>query len=234
LSVRPKISQICNRFFSQIHGIVFAPTKAEGGISMIEIRIHGRGGQGAVIASLILARAAHAEGWNVQVFPEFGVERRGVPVTAFARLDKQPIHLRTRVYRPDHIVVLDPALMQFIDVTAGMKRNGWMIINSRKLPSEFPYGDVYRVATVDAGTIAAKHKIGTATSPIVNTSMVGAFSRATDLISVDSLAAAIRETIPGSAADANIEAAKEAFGSVMFSLGMLQEAFLQNDAFVLR
>ena len=195
---------------------------------MIEIRIHGRGGQGAVVASLILARAGHAEGWNVQVFPEFGVERRGVPVTAFARLDRQPIYLRTRVYRPDHIIVLDPALVQFIDVTTGLKENGWIVINSAKPPSAFPYTGVYRVATVDANTIAAKNRIGTPTAPIVNTAMIGAFVYATGLISLDSLAAAIAETIPGAAAS-NIDAANEAFGSTLLSLTLLEEALMQAE-----
>jgi 2-oxoacid:acceptor oxidoreductase gamma subunit (pyruvate/2-ketoisovalerate family) len=196
---------------------------------MIEIRIHGRGGQGAVIASLILARAGHSQGWNVQVFPEFGVERRGVPVTAFARLDRRPIYLRTRVYRPDHIIVLDPALMKFVDVTAGLKEGGWIVINSAQSPSEFSYTDQYRVATVDANSIAAKNKIGTPTSPIVNTTMVGAFACATHLISIDSIAAAITETIPGPTAASNIAAATEAFESTTLSLTLLQEALMKTD-----
>jgi len=206
----------------------------EEGTAMIEIRIHGRGGQGAVIASLILARAGHSQGWNVQVFPEFGVERRGVPVTAFARLDRQPIYLRTRVYRPDHIIVLDPALMKFIDVTAGLKEGGWIVINSTRSPSEFPFTDSYRVATVDANAIAAKNKIGTPTSPIVNTTMVGAFACATQLISMDSISEAILETIPGAAAASNIAAATEAFDSTELSLTLLQEALKNTEELHLR
>jgi pyruvate ferredoxin oxidoreductase gamma subunit/2-oxoisovalerate ferredoxin oxidoreductase gamma subunit len=198
---------------------------------MMEIRIHGRGGQGAVVASMILARAAHAEGWHVQVFPEFGVERRGVPVAAFARLDREPIQLRTKVYRPDHILVLDPALLHFIDVTSGLKENGWVIINSPSPPSSFEFGGAYQVATVDATSIAAKHKIGTATSPIVNTTMVGAFARATGLISLESVGLAITETIAGPAAEANIAAAREAFGTVTLSMTLLQEALMRAELF---
>lgn len=191
---------------------------------MIEIRLHGRGGQGAVVASLILARAAHLEGWNVQVFPEFGVERRGVPVTAFARLDKQPIYLRTKVYHPDHILVLDPALIQFIDITAGMRHEGWVVINSPEQPSSFHFSDFFRVATVDGTGIAAKHRIGTQSAPIVNTSMVGAFAKATGLISMTSVENAIRETIPG-AVQSNFSAAQEAFEAVSLAPGILAEAF---------
>lgn len=192
---------------------------------MIEIRIHGRGGQGAVIASLIFARAAHFEGWKVQVFPEFGVERRGVPVTAFARLDRNPIFLRTKVYKPDHIIVLDPALIQFVDVTAGLQKGGTVLINSTKLPSEFSFSDTFRVATVDATSIAAKHRIGTSTAPIVNTTMVGAFSSATALVSLPSIVRAIGEMIPGAAAQDNVRAAREAFENTNISPGVLQEAF---------
>lgn len=201
---------------------------------MIEIRIHGRGGQGAVVASLILARAAYYEGWNVQVFPEFGVERRGVPVTAFARMDRQPIYLRTKVYRPDHIIVLDPALIHFIDVTAGLKRNGWAVINSTKPPSFYDFADLYQVATVDATDIAARHRIGTPTAPIVNTTMVGAFSHATGLISLDALAKAIQESVPGAAAESNIQAAQEAFEAVTLPMSLVQEAFLHAEEAVLR
>jgi 2-oxoacid:acceptor oxidoreductase gamma subunit (pyruvate/2-ketoisovalerate family) len=196
---------------------------------MIEIRIHGRGGQGAVIASLILARASHAQGWEVQVFPEFGVERRGVPVTAFARLDRKPIHLRTRVYTPDHIIVLDPALMKFVDVTAGLKEGGWVVINTTQSPSEFSFRDSFRLATVDANSIAARHKIGTATSPIVNTTMVGAFARATELVTIDSVADAIAQTIPGTHSTSNIAAAREAFFTTAVSVTVLQEALMKAE-----
>lgn len=193
---------------------------------MIEIRIHGRGGQGAVMASLILARAAHLEGWEVQVFPEFGVERRGVPVTAFARMDRKPIYLRTRVYRPDHIIVLDSALIHFVDVTAGLKSDGKVVINSAKPPASFPFADVFSVLTVDATGIAARRHIGTPTAPIVNTTMVGAFAQATGLVTMESLSQAILQTISGTAGEANIEAAREAFESLVFPMDLLQEAFL--------
>jgi pyruvate ferredoxin oxidoreductase gamma subunit/2-oxoisovalerate ferredoxin oxidoreductase gamma subunit len=191
--------------------------------------MHGRGGQGAVMASMILARAAHLEGWNVQVFPEFGVERRGVPVTAFARLDRQPIYLRTKVYNPDHIIVLDPALIHFVDVTAGLRQNGWIVINTPALPSAFEFSDRFQVATVDATDVAVRHRIGTQTSPIVNTTMVGAFSRATGLVSMESVKEAIAQTISGVAANLNFEAAQEAFEQLILPLNVLQEAFTRSE-----
>ncbi len=178
---------------------------------MIEIRIHGRGGQGAVVASLILARAAHHQGWEVQVFPEFGVERRGAPVTAFARLDRQPIYLRSKVYEPDHVIVFDPGLKESIDVTAGLKDNGWILVNTSSPPEAIRNLERFRPATIDATGIAAKYKIGTATAPIVNTTMVGAFAGVSGLFSMESVAAGIRETIQGPAAALNIAAASEAY-----------------------
>ncbi|MFH1757891.1 MAG: 2-oxoacid:acceptor oxidoreductase family protein, partial [Pseudomonadota bacterium] len=97
---------------------------------MIEIRIHGRGGQGAVIASEVLASAFFKEGKFVQAFPAFGVERRGAPVTAFTRVDDQPIRIRNFIYEPDHIIILDPTLIESTQVDSGLKENGWIIINT--------------------------------------------------------------------------------------------------------
>jgi len=178
---------------------------------VIEIRIHGRGGQGAVLASIILARAAHFDGWNVQVFPEFGVERRGAPVAAFARLDRQPIYIRSKVYEPDHIIVFDSALMSTCDLTAGLKRGGWIVLNAQGRPSISKYPNGFKVASIDATAIAARHGIGNISSPIVNTAMVGSFAGATRLVSIEAVAAGIRETILSAAVESNVEAAEEAY-----------------------
>ena len=148
---------------------------------MIEIRLHGRGGQGSVVASKMLASALLKEGKWAQAFPEFGVERRGQPVTAFLRIDTKPIGAHYRIYEPDHIVVLDPTLQGQVDVTEGLKRGGWMIINSEKSPSEIDIQSdrdkpcPYRIATVDATEIAIKHHLGSKAAPIVNTAIIGAF-----------------------------------------------------------
>ena len=138
---------------------------------MIEIRIHGRGGQGAVIASQILAQAAFQSGMHVQAFPSFGSERRGAPVTAFLRLDQTPIRLHSEIYRPDGVIVLDPSFLslQLVDVCAGLKAGGWILINTPKAPDAFSGMEAFRVATVDASGIARSHGLGSATAPIVNT-----------------------------------------------------------------
>ena len=177
---------------------------------MIEIRIHGRGGQGAVIASKVLAMAVFHEGKFVQSFPSFGVERRGAPVTAFTRIDDRPICLRCQIYRPDHLIILDPTLLQTVDVTAGLKPGGWVVINSARPPTSFALPAHCRVATVDAGAIAIRHRLGLASAPIVNTAILGAFSRATGLVSLEALCAAVREVIPVKQ-DANIAATQEAY-----------------------
>lgn len=181
---------------------------------MRELRIHGRGGQGAVVASKLLAAALFREGMWVQSFPAFGVERRGAPVTAFLRLDEQPILLRCEITEPDDLIVLDPTLISAIDVTSGLKQGGAILINSDRTPES--YGDLssrFRVFTVDASTIATHHGLGSRTQPIVNTAIVGAFARASGLVSLDSVCAAIEEEVPGKAA-ANVAAARDAAQAV--------------------
>ncbi|MCX7635027.1 MAG: 2-oxoacid:acceptor oxidoreductase family protein, partial [Syntrophales bacterium] len=97
---------------------------------MLEIRFHGRGGQGTVVATILLAKAFFAAGWQVQSFPFFGVERRGAPVEAYLRLDREKILLRTNVTTPDHVVVQDRTLLQSINIVRGLKPGGWILINS--------------------------------------------------------------------------------------------------------
>jgi 2-oxoacid:acceptor oxidoreductase gamma subunit (pyruvate/2-ketoisovalerate family) len=181
---------------------------------MREIRIHGRGGQGAVIASKLLAVALFREGNWVQSFPAFGVERRGAPVTAFLRLDDKPILLRCEIIRPDDLIVLDPTLIDAIDVTGGLKPGGAILINSERPPGEYvSLLESFRVATVDAGGIAVRHGLGTKTQPIVNTALVGAFATEFGLIGLDSVEEAIREEVPTKQAE-NIAAALEAAEAV--------------------
>lgn len=180
---------------------------------MIEIRFHGRGGQGAVVASKVLAVAFFHENLYVQSFPAFGVERRGAPVMAFLRVDRQPIQLRVSIYEPDHIVVLDPTLIGAIDVTSGLKTNGWVVINSHQPPEAFSDLKSFRTATVDATSVAIRNGLGSRTNPIVNTAILGAFSRVTGLVGIDSIALAIREEVPGKK-DENAKAAREAYNEV--------------------
>jgi pyruvate ferredoxin oxidoreductase gamma subunit/2-oxoisovalerate ferredoxin oxidoreductase gamma subunit len=180
---------------------------------MIEIRIHGRGGQGAVVASKMLVTAAAKEGKKVQAFPTFGAERRGAPVAAFARIDREKVRIHSEVYTPDCVIVLDPVLYKTVDVTAGLKPGGWIILNSSKAPSSYPFPAHFKVATVDAGGIAIKHKLGSRTEPIVNTAILGAFSRATGFVGIEALAKTVRESVPGKGKE-NEAAAREAYESV--------------------
>ncbi len=165
---------------------------------MIEIRIHGRGGQGAVIASQILAQAAFREGMHVQAFPAFGSERRGAPVTAFLRLDRSPIWVRSEVYQPNGIMILDQSLigLKSANVTAGLRPGGWILINSSKDASEFPELQGFAVTTVDASSIGRRQKLGSPTAPIVNTAMVGAVAELTGIATLDNLADAISSAVP--------------------------------------
>ncbi len=177
---------------------------------MIEIRFHGRGGQGAVVASKLLASALFAEGKSVQSFPSFGVERRGAPVMAFLRIDDHPIKLRTNVYNPDHIIVLDATLLEAVDVTSGLKPRGWIILNSDHRPEEFTGFASFRIATVDATKIAVENHLGSRTHPIVNTAILGAFSKVTGLVGIEAVAQSIREAVPAKTEE-NARAAVEAF-----------------------
>jgi 2-oxoacid:acceptor oxidoreductase gamma subunit (pyruvate/2-ketoisovalerate family) len=180
---------------------------------MIEIRIHGRGGQGAVVASAVLASALFYDGRYVQAFPAFGVERRGAPVMAFTRWDFKPIRIRTNVYQPDHVIVLDwTLLLEGVDVTTGLKEHGWVLINSSK---DLEIGDFsrFKIAIVNAGVIAASHTLGTPTAPVVNTAVLGAFSKITGMVTIGSVIRAIRENVPDKK-EANVAAAREAYSRV--------------------
>jgi 2-oxoacid:acceptor oxidoreductase gamma subunit (pyruvate/2-ketoisovalerate family) len=177
---------------------------------MRELRIHGRGGQGAVIASKVLAVALFREGRWVQSFPAFGVERRGAPVTAFLRIADEPIRLRCEITAPDDLIVLDPTLVEAIDVTAGLKEGGGILINTDRPPSSYPeLAARYRVATVDASRIATERGIGSRSQPIVNTAILGAFATWSGLVGLDHVCAAIEEEVPSRTED-NKAAAREA------------------------
>ncbi len=181
---------------------------------MVEIRFHGRGGQGAVIASKILAMAFFSEGKYVQSFPLFGVERRGAPVAAFTRIDDHPVRMKCNIYTPDCIIVLDPTLTRTVDITAGLKKGGTILINSDSSPEE--YKDKYagfKLATIDADSIAREFRLGSATSPIINTVILGAFAAQTKLVKLESIQDGIRKEIPIKT-EANCDAAKKAYENI--------------------
>jgi 2-oxoacid:acceptor oxidoreductase gamma subunit (pyruvate/2-ketoisovalerate family) len=177
---------------------------------MVEIRFHGRGGQGTVVASKILADAIAKEGDWVQAYPEFGVERRGSPVVAFIRIDSRPIYDKSRIYAPDSVVVVDPTLVEAIDITEGLKPGGTIIINSDRKPEDFAFHGKFKVRTVNATEIAVKNKLGSLAAPIVNTAIAGAVVKVLGLAKLESLAAAIREGISIKPED-NVKAAREAY-----------------------
>lgn len=179
---------------------------------MLEIRFHGRGGQGTVIAAEILSKAAFKEGRNVQSFPFFGVERRGAPVTAYARIDDRPVRVKTSVTAPNVVIVLDPSLLRTVPVTAGLQPGGTILTN---LPghSDAPSLEADRIAIVDASEIATRHGLGSRTAPIVNTAVLGALCRVISEVSLDPMLDAIRESVPV-AAEANVAAARDGYDAV--------------------
>ena len=177
---------------------------------MIEIRFHGRGGQGAVTAANILAEAAFLEGNDVQAFPYFGVERRGAPVTAFTKIDKKHIWVKSQIYEPDFVVILAAQLVESINVAEGLKPNGVVVINSNKPPETFKQYIEGRVATVDARGIAIKNGLGTKTAPIVNTAILGGLAKVSGIVKLESIIESIKERSP-SKKDENAQAAKDAY-----------------------
>lgn len=170
---------------------------------MLEIRFHGRGGQGAVTAARLLAEAAFLEGKHAQAFPFFGAERRGAPVLAFARIDDKQIRVRTQIYEPDYVVVLDPLLPEAVDVASGIKQGGIIVLNSKK-SMQFPHA---KTAFVDATSIA----MATLGVQITNTAMLGAFAKATGLVTLESLIEVIKRYFSSKLAKKNISAIKAAY-----------------------
>ena len=178
---------------------------------MIEIRWHGRGGQGAVTSVEMLALAAIEEGKFAQGFPSFGPERRGAPLAAFNRVDTKQIRTRSNIYLPDVVVVLDPSLMKYVNVVEGLKSEGILIVNTPLSPEQI--SDLLKfkgtVATVDATKIA-REELGV---PITNTTMLGAVVKATKIIDLSSLKNPIDHRF-GRIAQKNMNALKRAFDEV--------------------
>ncbi len=187
---------------------------------MIEIRFHGRGGQGTVVASKILAEAAFLEGHYVQSYPQYGVERRGAPVTAFLRIGEEgeTLFVRSHIYEPDALIVLDPTLLESINVFEGLKKNGWVVINSPATPDKLDVSSDFRLATVDASNIAIKWGLGSKAQPIVNTAILGGFIKATGLVSLNSLKKAIEDNVPIKPHD-NAAAAEDAYNALILRGG---------------
>ncbi len=179
---------------------------------MVEIRFHGRGGQGAVTSAELLAKAAIKEGKYAQAFPAFGAERRGAPVLAFTRISDQPIKIRIGIYEPDMVVVLDPTLLKTVPVLQGLKENGMVVINSKTDPEEMKKKLNWSgpVATVNATDIALE-ELGV---PITNVVMLGALIKIRpDLAKAEDVEEEIAERFP-KIKDQEIKAFRRAYEEV--------------------
>jgi 2-oxoacid:acceptor oxidoreductase gamma subunit (pyruvate/2-ketoisovalerate family) len=181
---------------------------------LLEVRWHGRGGQGAWTASELFARAAIAEGKYIQSFPEFGPERMGAPVTAFTRISTEPIRLHCAVYNPDVVAVLDPTLLKTIKVAEGLSDEGGnIIVNSKETPS-----DVRKALNTDRGKVwtvpASEISMKILGMPITNTAMLGAVARVTEIVNLETVEKMIRERFRQDVAEKNFAVVKQAYQEV--------------------
>ncbi len=181
---------------------------------MIEIRLHGRGGQGAVTSAELLAIAAINKGKYAQAFPSFGPERRGAPVTAFLRIDDDPIRTRAEIYNPDVVLVLDPSILRLVNVAAGIKEDGVIVANSKysgsELQNELKIGNGF--ASVNATKIAME-ELGL---PITNTTMIGALLKTRQFVTVDDMVDPFNDRF-GRIAEKNLKTLKRAYEETNFA-----------------
>jgi len=183
---------------------------------MFQIRIHGRGGQGVVTATELLAVAAFQEGAHAQAFPSFGSERTGAPVVAFCRIDDKEIRLREPILEPDALIVQDPTLFNAIDVFQGLRPTGYLLVNTNKSFEELHIAEQVakippgHARAVNATELAFKH-VG---RPLPNAALLGAFAALTGMVKLESVASAIRQQFPGKVGEANVAAATAACEAV--------------------
>ena len=182
------------------------------GDDMHEVIWHGRGGQGVVVAAQILAESAYLQGFKgVTSAPTFGPERRGAPLTASTRIASEPIRMFSQIERADIAVVLDASLLKVVNILASLKEGGLIIINTHIKADEVEICGRYDIAAVDAVAIALKHRLIKEGAPIVNTPLLGAFARASNLVSLEYIEKGLRWKLSGGAATANILALNAAF-----------------------
>ncbi|MCK8604003.1 2-oxoacid:acceptor oxidoreductase family protein [Desulfoferrobacter suflitae] len=178
----------------------------------VEVRWHGRGGQGAVTAASILAEAAYYDGYKgVTAAPFFGAERRGAPIIATNRLGREPIRTFSLVEYPDVVVVLDATLLKVVNVTAGIRPDGIVLINSGKPPEALGFDPAYNVATTNASQWAREAGLIVSGTVLFNTAILGGFARATGLVSLESIERALRSHFSGQAAERNVQGARLAY-----------------------
>lgn len=180
---------------------------------MFQVRIHGRGGQGVVTAAEMLSVAAFDEGRHAQAFPSFGSERTGAPVVAFCRIDDKKIRLREPIMAPDALIIQDPTLLHQVDCFAGLKADGYILINTTKTFEQLGLADFVarhraeRLCTVPATELALKH-VG---RPVPNMPLLGGFAAVSGMLKLASVLKAIEERFSGKLAAGNVAAAQEAY-----------------------
>jgi 2-oxoacid:acceptor oxidoreductase gamma subunit (pyruvate/2-ketoisovalerate family) len=180
---------------------------------MKEIRMHGRGGQGAVLSAEILVAALVADGKYASAFPMFGFERRGAPVAAFVRVDDRPIREKTQIYSPDCVVIIDSSQLKSPRVFSGLKPEGIAVFNARQLPEPRPDENIRLIGWVDATRIALE-EMGT---PITNTCMLGAFAATTQWVNLDSILASLGQYFEGKLLSMNRQSVERGFREVAFT-----------------
>jgi len=172
-----------------------------------EIRWHGRGGQGAITAAKIVAEAAYLKGYQgVTAAPSFGAERRGVPVSALTRISPDLVRVVSQVEKPNVVVVLDHTLLKYQEVTAGLGREGWLVVNSRQHPKELNIKGDFNIATADATRVCRELGLTVAGLTVANTAILGAFVHATKMVDMASIEKVIRKRFSNDAVDVNLTA----------------------------
>jgi 2-oxoacid:acceptor oxidoreductase gamma subunit (pyruvate/2-ketoisovalerate family) len=182
----------------------------------IEVRWHGRGGQGAVTAAMILAEAAFYEGYRgVTAAPFFGAERRGAPVIASNRFGREPVKTFSLVEQPDVVVVLDETLLKVVNVASGVRPDGIVIVNTAKSPEAIELKAAVNIATTNATGWAKEAGLIVSGAVLFNTTILGGFAKATGLIGMESIEKALRHHFQGQAADKNVQGARLAYEGTM-------------------
>jgi pyruvate ferredoxin oxidoreductase gamma subunit len=192
---------------------------------MFQVRIHGRGGQGVVTGAEMMSIAAFLGGRHAQAFPSFGSERTGAPVVAFCRMDDKEIRLREPIMQPDAIIIQDPTLLHQVDVFSGLKKDGFILINTTRSFEDMGLGEFVKgfnpkhLLTVPASELAIKH-VG---RPVPNVPLLGAFAALGGLISLEAVLQAIDQKFTGVVAKSNQAAAREAYDIVMAQEKLIEE-----------
>jgi 2-oxoacid:acceptor oxidoreductase gamma subunit (pyruvate/2-ketoisovalerate family) len=179
---------------------------------LYEIRWHGRGGQGAVTAAKIIAQAAYLKGYQgVTAASSFGAERRGVPVSALTRISAEPIMVVSQVEKPDVIVVLDQTLLAYQEVISDLSSGGWLVVNSWQHPQKLNIKGNFNIATADATKVCRELELMVGGLPMVNTAMLGAFARATQIVDIPSIEKVIRKKFTNNAININLAAIEKTY-----------------------